>query len=574
MRVVLPNALCGVSSLEEAARIVIAALPPGAPATVWVTEGDERRLLAGDGPGTETGGDGVVVTAACDLTIEVVGGSETDRAGTALLLAAVADRLDAETQAERARQQLAASERLGGLGSYDWNLADGHLVWSDELFRIYGERPGAYQPTYEGFLDRVHPDDRERVRQIHESALKAGRPFETEERILRPDGEVRTLLTNGRVVTNSQGRPVGLHGVCRDVTEEHAARERARSAASRFETLVETSPDAIVVIDSDGRIRSVNPQAERLFGYDTATLTSMSVDELVPRHARDLHARLRRGFAAEPATRSMAAGTDLQALRADGTHVAVDIALTPLEGEIDGSVAAFVRDATPRRQAEQASRRLAEAQLRRQQALELNDNVVQGLVALLWELDEADSVPTKALRHAEQTLSAARKIMSDLLTELPEDRGALVRTRELSEATPTPPATPSPDPNREVAARIVIADDAAALRTLLRMRLRKVEGAEVVAEAADGFAAVELCSLHQPDLVLLDLAMPALDGLQAAEQIRNSAAATRIWVLSGYPGEIMRERALSAGADAYYEKSSDLDEICRAVSEVVRSSTS
>src|SRR5690606_35720953 len=99
------------------------------------------------------------------------------------------------------------------------------------------------------------------------------------------------------------------------------------------------------------------------------------------------------------------------------------------------------------------------------------------------------------------------------------------------------------------------------LRKLLRLRLQRIEGVEVVAEAGDGRMAVELCETLQPHLVLLDLSMPELDGLQAAGQIRDRAPGTDIFVFSGYPAAAMRDRALRAGASAYFEKSSSLEGI-------------
>lgn len=475
---------------------------------------------------------------------------------------------DAEIRARHAEEQLAATEQLGGLGSYDWDITTDVLRWSDALFRIYGHDPDEFTPSYERFLERVHPEDQARVQRIHQAAVRDGTAFETEERIVRADGEVRTLLTNGHVVTDATGAPVRLHGVCRDVTDERTAREHARRAADRFATLIEASPDAIVVADGRGRITSVNPQAERFFGYRAAELLEMSVDELLPDAVRDRHAALRAGFAAEPTVRPMAAGTDLEARRRDGSHVPVDIALSPLVGEGDGEVAAFVRDATQRREAEIYARREAEAQLRRRQALELNDNVVQGLVALLWDLEDAP-VRDTTRRAAERTLMAARSIMSDLLDDLPQTPGALIRTRHASAdvpaATPTPIDPVVPPDARTGTVRVVIADDAEDLRTLLRLRLGHLHGVEVVAEAADGRRAVELCEQLRPDLVLLDLSMPELDGLQAAEQIHELALDTRIFVLSGYPADAVSARALAAGADAYFEKRGNLADVCDAV---------
>lgn len=103
-------------------------------------------------------------------------------------------------------------------------------------------------------------------------------------------------------------------------------------------------------------------------------------------------------------------------------------------------------------------------------------------------------------------------------------------------------------------ARVLLADDTPDIRALLRLVLSRQEDFEVVAEAADGREAVALAQEHRPDLVLLDLAMPVMDGLEAIPGVRAAAPDCRIVVLSGFNADQMADEALAAGADAYLEK--------------------
>jgi PAS domain S-box-containing protein len=223
------------------------------------------------------------------------------------------------------------------------------------------------------------------------------------------------------------------------------------------------------------------------------------------------------------------------------------------------------RDVTEQRAAEAqalaAQRHVAEAEERRRQALELNDTVVQGLVTLLWRLDE--EATAEARRAAEATLNAAKRVVTDLLRSSSDevDRAALVRR---SHALPVPenerelPAEREPAAVPHQALRLVLADDAADVRLLLRLHLDRLEEVELVGEAADGEEAVRLVEQVRPDVVLLDVSMPVLDGLEAAQRIRLSSPVTRIIVFSGYPAELMADRARAAGADEYVEKTGDL----------------
>ena len=99
--------------------------------------------------------------------------------------------------------------------------------------------------------------------------------------------------------------------------------------------------------------------------------------------------------------------------------------------------------------------------------------------------------------------------------------------------------------------RVLIADDTPDIRLLLRAALRMYPGFEIVAEAADGAEAVTLTTEHKPDAVLLDLAMPVKDGLQAIPEIRASSPDTKILVLSGFTATEMRPEAFRLGAHAY-----------------------
>lgn len=114
---------------------------------------------------------------------------------------------------------------------------------------------------------------------------------------------------------------------------------------------------------------------------------------------------------------------------------------------------------------------------------------------------------------------------------------------------------------------VVLADDTPEIRTLIRLTLEDYGDIEVVGEAGNGAEAVEIVKELQPDALVLDLAMPVMDGFQAIPEVRRTAPETKIIVLSGFETRLMSERALSLGAHAYCEKGISFYDLAEKVKE-------
>jgi PAS domain S-box-containing protein len=147
------------------------------------------------------------------------GRDETDMLRRLAVMAELAlARAELWRQERRSRAQLVEAQRLARVGSWEYDIASGDLGWSEELYRIFGLPPGG-RPNSEEAIARIHPDDRPRVEAAMEAALSEGRPYESDHRLVHPDGTVVHVQTRGRVVEDDSGAPAKMIGTAQDVTE-------------------------------------------------------------------------------------------------------------------------------------------------------------------------------------------------------------------------------------------------------------------------------------------------------------------------------------------------------------------
>jgi PAS domain S-box-containing protein len=264
-------------------------------------------------------------------------------------------------RARRIEQQLATAQQITHIGSWEWNLASGVVIWSDELYRIYGLEPQSCEITFEGFLGRLHPEDRDRVRGAVEAAVVSKKNFGYPERIVRPDGSIRFLDTLGEPSFGANGEFTGLIGTCRDVTELRA-RERLEAGVYRIlemiasgQPLSDTLTALVDVIEaeSDGMLASI-----LLFDSRKKTLRIAAAP-----HLPDAYNRAVDGFVSGPRAGSCGTATYLRQpvfvedistdpLWADYRYVVTDFGLracwsTPIfsdDGRVLGTFALYYKE--------------------------------------------------------------------------------------------------------------------------------------------------------------------------------------------------------------------------------------
>jgi PAS domain S-box-containing protein len=166
---------------------------------------------------------------------------------------------------------LREAEAVGGIGSYEADLATMQLRFSDNLYRLLGQEPQSFAPTLD-WLDSVsHPEDAARVRQVLAQALADHEPYHYQRRVYKPGGEMRYLASQGKVVCDAEGRPVRLLGIVQDITGQ-----------VRTNQILENINEVCFELDGNFTIRYANRRACALWGQ--------SPDEVTGRKMREVYA--------------------------------------------------------------------------------------------------------------------------------------------------------------------------------------------------------------------------------------------------------------------------------------------
>jgi two-component system, cell cycle sensor histidine kinase and response regulator CckA len=333
----------------------------------------------------------------------------------------ISERKRAEEACRLSEQRLKLATASGQMGVWDWDITANILLWDDRMYELYGITRDSFTSVFEAWQDSLHPNDHVRVAEEVEAAIHGEKDFDSEFRIVQPDGTVRFIKADGTVFRDSDGNPLRMIGLNRDITRRKLAEEALKESESRFRALVEQATDAFFVHDFNGRFLDVNRLACETLGYSREELLRMSVLDVEMDFDLD---------SAQVAWAKMQPGQPFTLFghhrRKDGTIFPIAARIGCFEWNGQRLILGLVRDITDRKRAEEEMVKL-EQQLRQAQKMEAVgqlaggiahdfNNILSAIVGYAYLLqarmgsndpsrDEVDQILESAQRAAEVTHS-------------------------------------------------------------------------------------------------------------------------------------------------------------------------
>ncbi|MCH9052831.1 MAG: PAS domain S-box protein, partial [Proteobacteria bacterium] len=250
-------------------------------------------------------------------------------------------------------QRLNLAARSANFGAWSRRIPGDEVIWDERTEAIFGLEPGTFKGTLDAFLARVHPDDRERIREGHRRFLQDGVPYAIDYRVILPDGSVRHVATRASLVRDDRDSSVQFIGMLQDITERKQIEEALRESEKQLRLITDNVPAGIAYVDANERYGFINKRYEEWFGISLDEAYGRRVSDVVGEAAYDI---VKENLAKALSGERVAFETSLPIKNAGSRHVqATYVPHLSDDGSDDGGVKGvfvLVTDLTERKRLE------------------------------------------------------------------------------------------------------------------------------------------------------------------------------------------------------------------------------
>ncbi|MFW9844392.1 MAG: PAS domain S-box protein, partial [Candidatus Thorarchaeota archaeon] len=195
---------------------------------------------------------------------------------------------ESERKLRQSQTRLAEAQRIAHSGSWVWDIEEDTILWSDEIYRIFGLAPQEFSATYEAFLDSVHPDDRDFVKVSVDEAIHNREPYSIDHRIIRPDGSCKHVHEEGEVTYSDDGKPVQMMGTVHDITERVQTETQLRSERDRAQRYLDLAGTMILALDTEFNVTMINRKGCEMLGCDeTQVIGKNWIKSFIPKRLQE-----------------------------------------------------------------------------------------------------------------------------------------------------------------------------------------------------------------------------------------------------------------------------------------------
>jgi|GEM_PF-1053627 len=281
--------------------------------------------------------------------------------GVAVLSQDITERKQKEEALKKSETMLNEAQSIAHIGSWELNIVDNVLMWSDEIYRIFEIDPKKFGASYEAFLDAIHPDDRETVNFAYTNSLKTKVPYSIDHRLQFEDGRIKYVHEQCNTLYNADGKPFRSVGTVQDITERKQTEEALIESEERYKALFHGAVEGILVADAESKkFAYANHSICQMLGYTEEEMKCLSVVDIHPVESlKEVFAEFDAQFRGD---KTLAAG--LPCRRKDGSVIYANINASGMILNKKKYNVGFFTDVTELKHAEEALRE-SEKQVRR-----------------------------------------------------------------------------------------------------------------------------------------------------------------------------------------------------------------